>query len=144
MTDEEKLHLPKISQSWHIKQLKIKGYLPDLIIDIGAYVGEWSLMAREIFPNSKILMIEPQRSKENILRELAKKYDNVDFKIALLGNKIRSKIKFYSMETGSSIFSENPDYPRRIEIMSMTTLDALMKNQKTGANVLIKIDAQGA
>src|SRR6266516_3681289 len=36
-----------------------RGLLPRTIIDVGAYHGDWSRMARHIWPDGRIIMFEP-------------------------------------------------------------------------------------
>lgn len=50
---------------YHIKMLKNIGFNPDVVIDIGAYLGDWTFQVNQIFPNATFLMIEPQKSKES-------------------------------------------------------------------------------
>jgi 16S rRNA G527 N7-methylase RsmG len=38
------------------------------VLDIGAFEGSWAKMFKEIFPQSKILMIEANSDKEHFLK----------------------------------------------------------------------------
>src|SRR5689334_2206386 len=55
-------------------QLKAVGYTPTMIIDGGAHLGEFSLLARRVFPGADIHMIEPQPACQGALVELAAKH----------------------------------------------------------------------
>ena len=86
--------------------LKSLGFNPSLIIDIGAYVGDWSRQIQPIFPDSIYHMIEPQSSKKDCLSHLCQLYSNYSFSSALLGRSDSTEVFFHEMETGSSVYEE--------------------------------------
>jgi ribosomal protein RSM22 (predicted rRNA methylase) len=47
----------------HLKE-QYPGWYPSIILDIGANQGRWSMLARKIYPKSKVLMVEA--SKQHI------------------------------------------------------------------------------
>src|SRR2546422_9988228 len=51
--------------------LRSAGYAPRLIIDCGANRGQWAKLAREAFPDSTFLLIEPQPACAASLTALA-------------------------------------------------------------------------
>lgn len=51
-----------------LKYLREWKYCPETIVDVGAYQGDWTKMAKEVFPTAKILMVEPQESKKKYLK----------------------------------------------------------------------------
>lgn len=117
-----------------------RGFAPKCIVDVGAYEGAWSKMAKSVWPESNLFMFEPNFSKKEKLAKLAndlpgKLYDN------LLGAKNGEPVKFNVMETGSSIMSERSPIYRDVEMRVLTTIDSLGINFE--APGLLKIDAQG-
>src|SRR5688572_18170871 len=72
--------------TWSLGNMHRLGFTPSLIVDIGAYKGEWSTMAREVFPAAEILMLEAQEERIPDL-ERAKKLlgGKIDYRISLLG-----------------------------------------------------------
>jgi FkbM family methyltransferase len=114
-------------------------------LDIGAYEGEWTQMFRGIFPGSRVLMIEPQRSKEAILRAKADASQGcVDYEMALLGATPKPEVTFFEMETGSSVLPELTNHARSAVKIPLTTLDeVLQKRRGTAVIEFIKLDAQG-
>ena len=50
-----------------LKKLKKDKFYPETIIDIGANQGEFSELGRNIYPDSKILMIEPNENHIEVL-----------------------------------------------------------------------------
>jgi len=109
------------------------------ILDIGAYHGDWSRMAREIWTNSQLTMIEANTQKQKILKHVADEI-GADLWIELLGAKDDLEVEFYVMESGSSVFEEHSPLDRKRETRTTRTLDALFPD---GTFDFIKIDVQG-
>jgi FkbM family methyltransferase len=127
-----------------IQMLKDLGYHPDLIIDIGAYKGQWTESAARIFPHASFLMVEAQPDKESYLRALMSQNGLISYHIGLVGSVSSEDVTFYKMETGSSIYSENSSAPRSIIKMNMSTLDDLLAHSEKNQSVFLKMDVQGA
>ena len=123
--------------------LRQKGYRSHFALDGGAYVGRWTDMFRTIFPESKILMVEPQASKQSVLA--AKVDRNTRLSDALLGPEDGAEVPFYEMETGSSVLQELTSFPRRTVIKRLTTLDRLLGQvaQDWEKPDFLKLDVQG-
>ena len=74
-----------VNKSWgpkgflsSLKKLKLLSFEPELIIDVGAARGEWSLECFEAFPESNYLLIDPL--PENIQKlEAIRKEKSFDF-----------------------------------------------------------------
>jgi FkbM family methyltransferase len=130
------------STDWSLRNARNNGFNPEVIIDIGAYTGEWSRMANRIFKGAGILAIEAQREKENDLSALAREHQNIEYKIALLGSERGSEVHFRLNETGSSV-SRNQDSDTEPHERRMTqTLDHLTSGIFEKPD-LIKLDVQG-
>ncbi|ANV90512.1 FkbM family methyltransferase [Picosynechococcus sp. PCC 8807] len=125
--------------------LKQIGFNSINIIDIGAYHGEWTAMIKKIFPESNILMIEAQESKEDILKGVSQQYSpNVFYEMALLSSEDEQEVRFVEMETGSSVFEESSPYERDYISKKTVTLDTLLKNHPDFQCAdFLKIDVQG-
>jgi hypothetical protein len=59
---KEKLRLKAgaITLSNRLRNLRRAGFRPSKIIDAGAFRGDWSKAALEVFPEARVLLIEPQ------------------------------------------------------------------------------------
>lgn len=44
-----------------LEGLAARGFAPASVLDVGAHRGEWSRMARAVFPGASFLLVEPQR-----------------------------------------------------------------------------------
>lgn len=56
-----------------LKALKRRRFEPQLIIDAGANVGDWTRFARTLFPAAECHMIEPQPACREVLTQLAQR-----------------------------------------------------------------------
>lgn len=128
----------------YLKQLKQKGFIPDTILDIGAWNGFWTKNVKPIWPNAKYTCIEAGHKHAERLGQITS-----DYHIAVLGDSNR-EVKMHLREIdkghkkkvtytkGSSIFSVFKNY----EIRQMQTLyDVVGVDAQYD---LIKQDVQGA
>ena len=129
--------------------LRQRGLTPGRIIDGGACKGDWTVLARRIFPSSKILMIEPQVQHQAALMELCKTLGpGIHFAPQLVGPNEQSAVAFTVLDdnsggTGSSVLPENSDVPRHVVLIPMLTLDQLVESTHFGQPNFIKLDVQG-
>jgi len=121
-------------------RLKSRGWVPAAIIDVGAYQGEWTRLARKIFPGVPVLMVEAQEGKRDGLEAMCG--DGVSFVSAVLGSETGRAVTFYEMETGSSYFPEASNAPRSARTYTTQTLDEVASG--VGSPLFLKIDVQGA
>lgn len=133
------------SQEATFRTLRRFGWSPRVCIDVGAYCGEWAQMFCDMFPDSRVLMIEAQEGKRPLLEHVvAKSRGQVAFELALLGAEHGREVEFAEMETGSSVFSEASDFPRSVVRKPLNTLDRLLANRPEWKSPqCIKLDTQG-
>jgi len=127
-----------------LESLNKKGFVPDIIIDVGCGYGEWFLKANKIFNNSKFYLFDADKTNEKKLNKLKTKFENMNYKICLLSDEPK-KQRFYRMGYGSSVYEEKSDYPREVDNLDSSTLNQeldidLIKKSKN----MIKLDVQGA
>jgi FkbM family methyltransferase len=117
-----------------------RGFCPKTVVDAGAFEGNWSRLARQIWPASRLLMVEPNVGKRDALLQVAKDL-RAELICELLGAKDGLEVQFFVMESGSSIMAERSPLPRVAETRRLRTLDSLLKKVERPA--FLKIDAQG-
>jgi FkbM family methyltransferase len=129
-----------------VNNLKIKGYYPDTILDIGAHHGNWTNEMMKVYNNCKYFLFEGINYTE--LNQFNNS-DNIEVYNILLNDKIE-QVNWYEMRnTGDSIFKEKSSVftncsPIKRETIDLNTL-VLQKNiLQESKNILIKIDCQGA
>lgn len=127
---------------WSLRNARENGFSPETIVDVGAYAGEWSRMAHRIFPEAEILAVEPQRDKEDALWGLSKKYERIQYKIALLGEENRQNVPFRRGGSGSKVMRQVDPGEPHLERREMTTLDALTTGTTFASPDLLKLDVQ--
>ncbi len=123
--------------------LRNRGFQPGLVVDVGAYRGEWTEMFRVCFPKSTILMVEAQEQKRPALEAIRERLGSgIDFRIALLGPETGREVSFAEMETGSSVYQEQSRYDRNVTKRQTVRLDDLVADQSQSVDFL-KLDVQG-
>ena len=129
-----------------LRAMRANGFAPDAIIDVGAYIGGWTKLVRKVFPAARVLMIEAQPGKKPVLEALANRDENITFRSALLGAAPQEAVRFFTMETGSSIYAENSGAPRNEISLPMSTLDDVAADAgfADARHMLLKLDVQGA
>lgn len=123
------------------RRLVQKGYRPRGIIDVGAYHGDWTRLARRVFGAVPTLMIEAQPGKAEALQRMCQEPD-LQFASAVLGASAGKQVTFYEMETGSSMLPERSNVDRVERKLVTRTLDEVA--QAIPGPVFLKIDVQGA
>jgi FkbM family methyltransferase len=123
--------------------MKRRGFDPRIAIDIGAYTGEWTLSLRQLFPATRVLMIEPQAARQARLEALAQVHDGVDFAPVLLGSAAAKAVTFFQSETASSVLRDPGNGGARAVEMEMTTLDAVTRGTHFQRPDFLKLDVQG-
>jgi FkbM family methyltransferase len=115
-------------------------FSPKTVIDVGAFEGDWSRMARRTWPDSRILMIEPNLAKQAHLAVVASDINASVFS-ELLGAEDNIVVPYNVMESGSSVLSERSPVDRIVERRSLRRLDSILKEIEAPA--FLKIDTQG-
>jgi FkbM family methyltransferase len=119
--------------------LKLKGYYPDAILDIGAYHGDWTMQIKmAIYPHTEYHLFEAIDYRE--LDHFTNKYNVV------LSSK-RETVNWYEMKnTGDSFCREKTRFFADCQVIQRETIDLNSFADKfvDKKNILIKIDCQGA
>lgn len=128
-----------------LSRMRSLGFHPTKIVDIGAYDGEWSKLATKYWSNVPIVMLEAQEEKVSRLEEFAKECTSGSVRNVLLGSESGKEVSFYVMETGSSIYPEQTNVPRKVVKKQIRRLDEELDGFVGGDDrLLVKIDVQGA
>jgi FkbM family methyltransferase len=137
-----KLMVPDMGASYEL--LRHKGFSPKHALDIGAYVGKWSTLCKEVWPQVNICMFEPQQDKQALLNAFVQRHPGSLLKQTVLGDKLDEEVQFYLQESGSSTYDmlSHPDL-KPIKLKS-TTLANAVQGTPFASPDLIKVDVQGA
>ena len=126
------------------KRLRLQGYTPRTVLDIGANVGVFTWSFVQVFPSCKPTMIEPNpHCEENLVKlpferhMVAASNENGEAELFLTKEWLQS--------TGSSLYRENSEHFRDEvvirEVVPKARLDDLLADRQFD---FVKIDTQGA
>lgn len=111
----------------------------EVILDIGANVGFFSMLCRELYPKSKIYAFEPVPKTFSCLEKNFKDDKNTEvFKLALSDHRGSGKMTFSEDNSAVSSLSEKGSVD-----VEITTLDYFLKDKKLNKVDILKIDTEG-
>jgi FkbM family methyltransferase len=143
----DKLRLGFPTMEGLLRTMHANGFQPGGIIDIGANVGEWSRMARSVFPRVPVILVDGNPDMAAPMRATVERLGSDAGAIsALLGPDVRSDVPFHVVGTGSSVLPELTTFGREVQHLPMTTLDRVVEGTTQAsvrAPLLMKLDVQG-
>lgn len=150
-TCASKLKLGEIDSLELLEICKNSGYKIKTIYDIGAHIGVWSVLAKSIFPNSKIECFEPVEHHIGQLKNTLKHIDNFSVHHTALGTKIgNTNIHITNSSDSSSIMNltelQNKVFgvfEERLETVEINKLDDFVEKNNLLSPDLMKLDVQG-
>lgn len=133
-------------------RLRKLDFIPDLVFDIGANVGTFTRFARSLWPNAKIIAVEPHAENAAHFRKFTDMRD-VELIEAAIGSGPVYRINTAANGAGEVYMSAGPGYPKgkiagdsRFEQKAVRTVqlvDVIGKYWK-GHQAIAKIDCEGA
>jgi FkbM family methyltransferase len=131
-----------LSMGWSLENLKRCGFRPANVIDVGAFIGDWTQGTRAIWPEAQYLMIEPQPNKQERLRGMCN--ESVSLESVVIGSFQSEAVPFHMDNLGgSSILEQVQDKCPLKEYLPMKTLDSVVAGRNLAAPILLKLDVQG-
>jgi len=137
-----------------LELLKDSGFRPQGILDIGAHIGKWSLMAHSVFPDTPILMVEGNTDNsdkiDDSLSIIKRSSPKSGSYMQVLSDKEKN-ITYYKPKQGGtsgvSIYRENTVHYSESNVLmekrKALTLDQLL-NGSDSVYDFIKLDVQGS
>lgn len=128
--------------------LKNIGFLPCMIVDGGAYKGEWAKVALKTFPNTRVLCVEANQYCSSFLSSAG-----LEHEIAVMGKEDDKTIAYYANNdnnngTGNSIFLENTanfnENNMHVRTLQTKCLDTILSSRNIHKVDMIKLDVQGS
>lgn len=122
-----------------------------VVIDAGANIGTFSILANHLAPNGKVYSFEPVKYTFELLRKNTVNYKNVSSYNYGLGDKeSEKKIFVYKDTTGGNVLEDSEVVEQRIredfsgsEKIRITTIDKFVKENNINKVDFIKIDTEG-
>lgn len=147
LNEVDKFRLGYPTMEGLLRTMRANGFQPGGMIDIGANVGDWSRMARSVFPAVPLVMVDGNPEMAAPLRATVDALgSHVGVVSALLGPDVRSDVPFHVVGTGSGVLPELTTFSRDVRHLPMTTLDQVvegMTQAAVAAPLLMKLDVQG-
>ncbi|MBP6688255.1 MAG: FkbM family methyltransferase, partial [Lacibacter sp.] len=135
---KEQLGVPSLH--WSLQNIKLLGFTPSFVVDIGAYEGYWTRDFLEVYPDTKILMLEAQSAKEEKLKMVCSDFRNTQYHIALLSPEDGKEFSFIESETASHITEEGVEAAKKLK---GEALDQILQRKQLPFPDFLKLDVQG-
>jgi FkbM family methyltransferase len=126
-----------------LEHLAASGFRPKTVIDLGAFVGNWSRTAHGVFPEARFLLVDGNPANRQPLAATARQFGRSESLIAVLGPENRDEVVFYVQGTGSSVLPEMTSFERTATRLPMRRLDDVMAEHQYEGPFLLKLDVQG-
>lgn len=155
------MHFYEIVQedTYGLENIKSKGLQPKIVFDIGGHIGSFSFKVKQLWPDVKIIFVEPNKYTMILAKKNLERFDNivfVDGGIWYKKNKPKFFLKNYWKSAGScadgfwlerEFFGQNRFDTRYLEKdydVKFFTIESLMKTYKIDYIDLLKLDCEGA
>lgn len=135
-----KYEVPSIERT--LNHLRVLGFEPKTIYDIGAYKGDFAILVNKIWEATEIVCFEPLSKQVEVLKQLSVKDNSIKVIEGVVG-ETTAEIDFHESETASSCLSEHAEQGFKVSKKKMDTLNNYVKKFSLNIPNLIKIDTQG-
>ena len=123
-----------------------RGYRPRRIVDGGAHIGDFARMARSVFADATIDLIEPQAACQSALCDLAASLPGCVLHPVAIGRTpgtLAMACDPAAPSTGAHIQPGTGEHSGTVEPVTISTLDAILSGISRDDRVLLKLDLQG-
>jgi FkbM family methyltransferase len=128
-----------------LANIKARGYVPAVVIDGGANIGDFARLARRTWTQAWIIMVEPQPACEPALRALAAD-GGFEVVMAALGREpgvLRFAATADTTSTGAHVIDRDGDADTVAIEVPVTTLAGLIDRYADVGPIFLKLDLQG-
>ncbi len=130
-----------------LEELRAHGLVCQSILDVGANCGQWSRVAKSVFPTANCFLIEPQVEMRSYLVNFCKEHPGSRWFLAGAGAKPGVlTLTIWDDLAGSSFLppeSEKLKAAGKQRSVPIITIDSLIKNGAIAMPQLVKLDIQG-
>ena len=123
-----------------------RGYRPQRIVDGGAHVGDFARMARSVFADAVIDLIEPQAACQAALRDLAGSMPDCVLHQVAIGRApgtLMMACDPAAPSTGAHIQPDTDGPSGTVQTVTVATLDSILSGIGHDDRVFLKLDLQG-
>ena len=118
----------------------------DIVFDIGAHIGSFSLLAAKLANDGMVFSFEPEENNYNLLKEniTINQFQNIKpFNIAVTDNISQSVLNYSSKNTGGHSLILKNDGKNNKEVAS-NTLENILEQNNIDRIDFLKIDTEGS
>ena len=130
-----------------LEDIAARGFTPRGILDVGANYGNWTRMAKSVFPRSEIIMVEPQDELESILSELCVEIEGLQYIKSGVGSEKCELVQTIWDDLAGSSFLPSVEPSQmaagKQRITKILSIDNILHEQDSFFPDLIKLDIQG-
>jgi len=130
-----------------LRDVRARGFMPRGAVDVGANYGKWTALARDIYPELHVLMIEPQAELQELLLRMVHDVGNAELVGAGAGRQPGELIQTIWPDLAGSSFLPEADKDRIAKgeqrRTPIVTLDGLIADRPDFHPDLVKLDIQG-
>ena len=123
-----------------------RGYQPRRIVDGGAHVGDFARMARSVFADAVMDLIEPQAACQAALHDLAVSMPGCVLHPVAIGRApgtLTMACNPTAPSTGAHIQPDTDNYSDTTQAVTVATLDSILAGIGREDRTLLKLDLQG-
>ncbi len=130
-----------------LEDLRERGLRCNVVLDVGANRGDWTRLARTVFPDARFVLIEPQHEMAGYLDALCTPDSGCRWFEAGAGATAGElTLTIWDDLVGSSFLAPEPngaasDRPQRV--VPIVTIDELLAREGYARPELVKLDIQG-
>ena len=137
---KRRLGVPEVSSA--MERLSAQGFTPQRVFDVGAHVGDYARICRDVWPHVTIVGFEPRQQAAAVFR--SQMDENMTLYEALLGPKVRESVVLHEADTASSVLDEQVGQGHPGVLHPMLTVDTVVASDFSGRGPdLLKLDVQG-
>jgi FkbM family methyltransferase len=139
--------VPDFVSVYHgLSKIQRQKYCPDFIIDVGASTGIWSYSVHKIFPNARLVLLEPlldlYGERVDYLKKALPKAEILPLALGEVPGKADFRVS--SDLYGSSLFAPADGRNYQTIPVTVSTLDLIAKDLELTGRGILKLDVQGA
>ncbi|HYJ45297.1 MAG TPA: FkbM family methyltransferase, partial [Pyrinomonadaceae bacterium] len=129
-------HEVQIADCYRVRELAAAGFEPEIILDIGAHIGSFTVMAAKCFPRARIYSFEPLRQHYDVLVRNSRAGNCQPENSAVVG--------FFRAEEGHDIYvsSQLERAYRSRQLRNAISVEEMFRSLKLPRIDFLKIDCE--
>jgi FkbM family methyltransferase len=130
-----------------LEDIRARNFSPKVVLDVGANRGDWTRMAKAVFPKASFLLIEPQLEMRKYLNDLCSEFQDISWVEAGAGSKKGKLVQTIWKDLSGSSFLPAVD-EKLLQIgkqreVDIVTINSLLVSSNFSTPDLVKLDIQG-